>query len=68
MELTKSFHLFSFIQAAEALGSIAEDECSEILHEFQKDDDLIVKQSCDVALDILDYWTEDSGKMLENQE
>jgi len=46
-------------EAAEALGSIAETECEGILKKYQKDTQNIVKESCDVALDIHDYWTSD---------
>jgi len=52
-------HVLGVVQAAEALGSIAADECEELLQKYQSDPntDLIVKQSCDVALDIMDYWS-----------
>jgi deoxyhypusine monooxygenase len=55
----KSEHAMVRHEAAEALGAIAADSCSELLAEFQKDKDLIVSQSCDVALDIADYWASD---------
>jgi len=42
-------------EAAEALGSMPVD-CSSLLRKFQKDKDKIVSQSCEVALDIADYW------------
>jgi len=45
-------------EAAEALGSLAEEaeEIFDTLRKFQDDSDRIVKESCDVALDIADYW------------
>lgn len=43
-------------EAAEALGSVGTDEAVEVIKEFQKDKDRIVKESCEVALDIYDYW------------
>lgn len=46
-------------EAAEALGSIATDECVEILSKYLQDEKPVVKESCEVALDICDY--ENSG-------
>ncbi len=43
-------------EAAEALGAVGTDDVVEVLKGFQGDDDRIVKESCDVALDIYDYW------------
>jgi deoxyhypusine monooxygenase len=56
-------------EAAEALGAIA-SECGgpedpavldalAVLKQFQTDADRVVAESCDVALDIHDYWTSD---------
>uniref|UniRef100_A0A7S0R6P0 Deoxyhypusine hydroxylase n=1 Tax=Pyramimonas obovata TaxID=1411642 RepID=A0A7S0R6P0_9CHLO len=42
-------------EAAEALGSIAVPRCIELLKEYMKDDDPIVSDSCEIALDILEY-------------
>ncbi|KAG9455138.1 hypothetical protein H6P81_008042 [Aristolochia fimbriata] len=50
-------------EAAEALGSIADDESVALLEEFAKDPELIVSQSCEVALSMLEY--ERSGKSFE---
>jgi deoxyhypusine monooxygenase len=55
----KSEHAMVRHEAAEALGAIAADSCAKLLAEYQKDKDLIVSQSCDVALDIADYWASD---------
>ncbi|CAK9150027.1 unnamed protein product [Ilex paraguariensis] len=50
-------------EAAEALGSIADDRCVALLEEFAKDPEPIVSQSCDVALSMLEF--ERSGKSFE---
>ncbi|KAL3522818.1 hypothetical protein ACH5RR_015652 [Cinchona calisaya] len=50
-------------EAAEALGSIADDECLSLLEEFAKDPEPIVSQSCEVALSMLKF--ERSGKSFE---
>lgn len=42
-------------ECAEALGSIATDECVKILEKYVKDKEVVVKESCEVALDITDY-------------
>lgn len=46
-------------EAAEAIGAIAETESEPLLQKFQSDADKIVSESCDVALDITDYWTKE---------
>lgn len=46
-------------ECAEALGAIANEECVEILTEYLKDEKRVVKESCEVALDICEY--ENSG-------
>ncbi|CAI9300675.1 unnamed protein product [Lactuca saligna] len=50
-------------EAAEALGSIADEECVSLLEEFSKDPEPIVSQSCEVALSMLEF--ERSGKSFE---
>jgi len=42
-------------ECAEALGSIASDRCLEVLKEFCEDDEQVVRESCEVALDMLAY-------------
>ncbi|GAB0095001.1 Deoxyhypusine hydroxylase [Sergentomyia squamirostris] len=42
-------------ECAEALGAIATDSCIEILNEYLKDDKRVVKESCEVALDMCEY-------------
>jgi deoxyhypusine monooxygenase len=44
-------------ECAEALGSIATEECRPILEEFSQDVEQVVRESCMVALDIYDYET-----------
>ncbi|KAL3780147.1 hypothetical protein HJC23_012593 [Cyclotella cryptica] len=45
-------------ESAEALGAIEErwGECEEILRQFLEDDDVVVRESCMVALDAADYF------------
>ncbi|KAG7280747.1 hypothetical protein CRUP_037677 [Coryphaenoides rupestris] len=47
-------------EAAEALGSIGRDECLEVLQCYRGDGERVVKESCEVALDMLEY--ENSGQ------
>ncbi|CAG8631049.1 17605_t:CDS:2, partial [Acaulospora morrowiae] len=42
-------------EAAEALGSIATQDCLPILKKFKDDQERVVKESCEVALDMYDY-------------
>lgn len=42
-------------ECAEALGAIANEECVEVLTKYLKDEKRVVKESCEVALDICDY-------------
>ena len=42
-------------ECAEALGSIASDHCLEVLKEFCEDEEQVVRESCEVALDMLAY-------------
>lgn len=44
-------------EAAESLGSIGTLECEEILNLYRDDNKQVVKESCLVALNTLDYWT-----------
>uniref|UniRef100_A0A6A7G6M3 Deoxyhypusine hydroxylase n=2 Tax=Hirondellea gigas TaxID=1518452 RepID=A0A6A7G6M3_9CRUS len=49
-------------EAAEALGSVADDSVREILEKFKADDDLLIHESCDVALYLAEYWTNQAAK------
>ncbi|XP_057696099.1 deoxyhypusine hydroxylase [Corythoichthys intestinalis] len=42
-------------EAAEALGAIGRDECLDVLRRYRDDAQRVVKESCEVALDMLDY-------------
>lgn len=44
-------------ECAEALGSIADENCLNILKSFLSDPDPVVKESCEVALDMYEYET-----------
>lgn len=50
-------------ESAEALGAIEGrwDDCERILEEFTKDDNIVVRESCLVALDAADYWGHNGG-------
>lgn len=50
-------------EAAEALGSIADDQSISLLKEFASDSEPIVSESCEVALSMLEF--ERSGKSFE---
>lgn len=45
-------------ECAEALGSIATKECDEILKRYANDKKRIVRESCEVALDMCEYQNE----------
>lgn len=47
-------------ECAEALGAIATQACTHALGEFLRDDERLVRESCEVALDMCDY--ESSGQ------
>ncbi|KAL0109944.1 hypothetical protein PUN28_013529 [Cardiocondyla obscurior] len=42
-------------ECAEALGSIATPECYSILDRYLNDKKIVVRESCDIALDMCDY-------------
>lgn len=42
-------------ECAEALGAIATDECMELLKDYLTDEKRVVKESCEVALDMCEY-------------
>jgi len=46
-------------ECAEALGAIATEECFEILKSYTNDKERVVKESCDVALDMCEYESSD---------
>ncbi|KAJ8985044.1 hypothetical protein NQ317_016955 [Molorchus minor] len=42
-------------ECAEALGAIANDECIDILKKYVNDENRLVKESCEIALDMCEY-------------
>ncbi|XVF71964.1 hypothetical protein PTKIN_Ptkin12aG0082500 [Pterospermum kingtungense] len=60
---TVSEHPMVRHEAAEALGSIADDQSVALLEEFARDPEPIVSQSCEVALSMLEF--ERAGKSFE---
>jgi len=42
-------------ECAEALGAIATPECRQLLEEYAKDEERVVRESCEVAIDMADY-------------
>lgn len=46
-------------EAAEALGSIGKEECLAVLQQYRGDTERVVKESCEVALDMLEYENSD---------
>ncbi|CEG40981.1 deoxyhypusine hydroxylase-like isoform x1 [Plasmopara halstedii] len=49
-------------EAAEALGAIGTIECEKILTHHLNDNVQVVRESCQVALDIMDYWASNEIK------
>jgi deoxyhypusine monooxygenase len=45
-------------EAAEALGAIGTEEAEMMLEKYKEDEQTVVRESCEVALDVIDYWTE----------
>jgi deoxyhypusine monooxygenase len=48
-------------EAAEALGAIGGDEATKVLQDFHEDSEIVVQESCEVALNIVDYWADTGG-------
>lgn len=46
-------------ECAEALGAVGNARCKEALHQFLLDRETVVRESCEVALDIVDYNEDD---------
>lgn len=42
-------------ECAEALGAIATDDCLEVLNKYLCDEKRVVKESCEIALDMCEY-------------
>lgn len=54
-------------ECAEALGSIASDECVQILQQYINDPADVVRESCLVALDMYEYENSDQFMFLEKE-
>ncbi|KAJ3396159.1 hypothetical protein HDU92_003831 [Lobulomyces angularis] len=52
-------------EAAEALGSIATEDCLKVLTKFQSDHKQVVKESAQVGLDMLEYYNSDQFQYAE---
>ncbi|XP_078526084.1 deoxyhypusine hydroxylase [Lissotriton helveticus] len=46
-------------ECAEALGSIAKDSCLDTLRAYARDEERVVRESCEVALDMFEYENSD---------
>ena len=44
------------LPTAEALGAIGTSECVAFLDAYKNDSTLMLKESCEVALDAVEYW------------
>lgn len=55
-------------EAAEALGAIANEKSLPLLREFQVDHDPIVAESCEVALDVHEYFSSDQFQYAPEEE
>lgn len=44
-------------EAAEALGAIGTGECVDFLKKYAADEVVMLRESCEVALDVVDYWS-----------
>ncbi len=49
-------------EAAEALGAVGGGECEAILDKFRADGEVVVRESCVVALDTMEYWASNGGE------
>lgn len=43
-------------EAAEALGALGDESCRATLRRWVCDEDAVVRESCVLALDMLQYW------------
>lgn len=55
-------------EAAEALGAVGGDLATAALLEFQDDSEIVVQESCAVALNIVDYWAEGATSTEQEEE
>ncbi len=59
--MDKNEHRMVRHEAAEALGAIGGEEVESLLSQFADDEEIVVKESCDVALDAMEYWSTDGS-------
>ena len=57
--LTADEHPMVRHEAAEALGAIGTTKAVELLQAHMGDAEQVVRESCEVALDVVDYWGQD---------
>lgn len=55
-------------EAAEALGAVGTPECIALLKEYLNDPEPLVSESCETALDSIDYWTKFAEGAKEEEE
>ena len=55
-------------ESAEALGSIADESCLDALRKHLSDSSRVVRESCEVALDMYKYETEEFNYSIKNGE
>ncbi|KAI8826869.1 armadillo-type protein [Fimicolochytrium jonesii] len=55
-------------ECAEALGSIATKDCMDLLEEYRKDADVVVRESCVVGLDMAEYENSAEFQFLDGVE
>ena len=54
-------------ESAEALGSIANEKCLDALYQHLSDPSQIVRESCEIALDMYKYETEEFNYIIDEQ-
>jgi deoxyhypusine monooxygenase len=54
-------------EAAESIGAIGGEDAESILKKYLADEEYVVQQSCEVALDTMDYWSGQTGVESNNQ-
>ena len=55
--MNESEHRMVRHEAAEALGAIGGEKAEKLLSQYEHDGEEVVNQSCQVALDTMDYWS-----------
>jgi deoxyhypusine monooxygenase len=55
-------------EAAEALGAVGGELATAALQRFHEDAEVVVQESCEVALNIVDYWAGDDDSSSQKEE